>query len=49
MAFTGVTACKLAEPLNGPFHRRLQPYRYLHGCSDCYRQERKLPDGTDSH
>jgi hypothetical protein len=49
MAFTGVTACKLAGPPRGPFHRRLQPYRYLYGCSDCYRLERKLPGGTASH
>src|ERR1019366_4408272 len=26
-------------------HRRLQPFRYLHNCSDCYRLERKLPGG----
>jgi hypothetical protein len=29
-----------------PLHRRLQPLRYLHGCSDCYRLERQLPGGT---
>jgi hypothetical protein len=28
-----------------PLHRRLQPFRYLHNCSDCYRLERKLPGG----
>jgi hypothetical protein len=28
-----------------PLHRRLQPFRYLHDCSDCYRLERKLPGG----
>jgi len=33
------------NPLKDPLHRRLQPIRYLHGCSDCYRPERKLPDG----
>lgn len=49
MAFTFVTAYKLAGPQVGPFHRRLQPLRYLHGCSDCYRLERKLPGGTASH
>lgn len=26
-----------------PLHRRLQPFRYLYNCSDCYRLERKLP------
>jgi hypothetical protein len=31
-----------------PLHRRLQPLRYLHDCSDCYRLERQLPDGSDS-
>ena len=49
MAFTFVTAYTLAEPHIGPFHRRLQPFRYLNGCSDCYRQERKLPGGTNPH
>src|SRR6266700_1351001 len=44
-AFTRVAACILAGSLNDPFHRRLQPSRYLHGCSDCYRLERKLPGG----
>jgi hypothetical protein len=28
-----------------PLHRRLQPFRYLHDCSDCHRLERKLPGG----
>jgi hypothetical protein len=32
-----------------PFHRRLQPFRHLHDCSDCYRLERKLPGGSVSH
>ena len=35
--------------LRDPFHRRLQPFRYLHDCSDCYRLERKLPGGSVSH
>jgi hypothetical protein len=35
--------------LRDPFHRRLQPLRYLHDCSDCYRLERKLPGGSVSH
>ncbi len=44
--FTRVTARTLAESLNDPFHRRLQPARYLPHCSDCYRPERPLPGGT---
>ena len=44
--FTRVTARTLAESLNDPFHRRLQPGRYLPDCSDCYRPERPLPEGT---
>lgn len=47
-AFTHVRACILAEPPTGPLHRRLQPFRYLHDCSDCYRLERQLA-GWDSH
>lgn len=31
--------------LHDPLHRGLQTFRYLHACSDCYRLERKLPDG----
>jgi hypothetical protein len=48
-AFTRVTACLLAGPLDGPFHRRLRRFRYLHRRSDCYRLERQLPGGTDPH
>ena len=33
------------SPLQDPFHQRLQPLRYLHDCSGCYRPERKLPGG----
>jgi len=44
--FTRVTARTLAESLNDPLHRRLQPGRYLPDCSDCYRPERPLPEGT---
>ena len=33
------------SPLQNPLHRRLQPLRYLHDCSSCYRPERKLPGG----
>ena len=29
-----------------PLHQRLQPFRHLHDCSDCYRPERKLPGGS---
>ena len=43
--FTRVTACTLAKSLKDLLHRRLQPIRYLHGCSDCYRLERQLPGG----
>ena len=38
-AFTRVTACTLAKSLNDPLHQRLQPLRYLHDCSDCFRLE----------
>ena len=39
-AFTHVTACTLANSPSDPLHRRRQPLRYLHDCSDCYRLER---------
>ena len=32
-----------------PLHQRLQPLRYLHDCSDCFRPERQLPGGTCTH
>jgi hypothetical protein len=32
-------------PLQNLLHQRLQPFCYLHDCSDCFRLERKLPDG----
>jgi hypothetical protein len=38
-AFTHITACTLAKSLNDPLHQRLQPLRYLHDCSDCFRLE----------
>ena len=38
-AFTHVTACTLAKSPSDPLHRRLQPLRYLHDCSDCFRLE----------
>ncbi|PIW44203.1 MAG: hypothetical protein COW18_13565, partial [Zetaproteobacteria bacterium CG12_big_fil_rev_8_21_14_0_65_54_13] len=28
---------------------RLQPFRYLHDCSDCFRLEQKLPGGIFTH
>lgn len=44
-AFTHVVACGLAKSPSDPLHRRLQPFRYLHDCSDCFRPERKGPGG----
>jgi hypothetical protein len=44
--FTRVTARTLAESLNDPLHRRLHTSRCLPACSDCYRPERPLPEGT---
>ena len=38
-AFTRVTACTLAKSPSDPLHQRLQPLRYLHDCSDCFRLE----------
>ncbi len=32
-----------------PLHQRLQPLRYLHDCSDCFRLEQQLPGGTRTH
>jgi len=37
-----VTVCR------DTLHRRLQPFRYLHSCSGCFRLER-LPGGTCTH
>lgn len=48
-AFTHVAACTLAKSPSDPLHRRLQPLRYLHDCSDCYRLERKSPGGFRTH
>ena len=46
-AFTHVTACTLAKsPKCDLLHQRLQPFRYLHDCSDCFRLEQQLPDGS---
>ena len=48
-AFTRVTACTLAlSPIRDTLHQRLQPFRYLHSCSGCFRLER-LPGGTFTH
>ena len=46
-AFTHVMACQSSSRLCDPLHRRLQPLRYLHDCSDYYRLERQLPGGSD--
>src|SRR5436309_13769075 len=48
-AFTRVAACTLAlPPIRGTLIRRLQPFRYLHDCSGCFRLER-LPGGICTH
>ena len=48
-AFTRVAACTLApSPIRDPLHRRLQPFRYLHDCSGCFRLERS-PGGACTH
>jgi hypothetical protein len=40
-AFTRVAACTLAlSPFRDTLIRRLQPLRYLHDCSGCFRLER---------
>ena len=39
-AFTKVTACTLAKSPCDPLHQRLQQFRCLPCCSDCYRVER---------
>src|SRR5712692_7750120 len=39
-AFTKVTACTLAKSPCDSLHQRLQQFRCLHYCSDCYRVER---------
>ena len=38
--FTRVRACMLAGSPSDLLHQRLQPFRYLHDCSNCYRVER---------
>src|SRR6478752_2013830 len=39
-AFTRVAACTLAQSPIVTASRRLQPFRYLHDCSGCFRLER---------
>ena len=40
-ALTRVAARTLApSPIRDQLHRRLQPFRYLHDCSGCFRLER---------
>src|SRR3982074_2099887 len=39
-AFTHVTACTLAQAPSDSLYQRLQQFRCLHCCSDCYRVER---------
>src|SRR3954470_21597942 len=39
-AFTLVADCTLAQSPIVTANRRLQPFRYLHDCSDCFRLER---------
>src|SRR5260370_36548463 len=40
LAFTQITACTLAKSPCDSLHQRLQQFRCLHRCSDCYRVER---------
>ena len=48
-ALTRVAARTLApSPIRDLLHRRLQPFRYLHDCSGCFRLERS-PGGTCTH
>src|SRR5712672_2800052 len=48
-AFTRVAARTLApSPICDARHRRLQPFRHLHDCSDCFRLERS-PGGALTH
>src|SRR5450631_3910113 len=48
-AFTRVAARTLARsPIRDLLHRRLQPLRYLHDCSGCFRLERS-PGGACTH
>jgi hypothetical protein len=48
-ALTRVAARTLARsPIRDQLHRRLQPFRYLHDCSGCFRLER-LAGGACTH
>jgi len=48
-AFTRVTACTLTlPPIRDTLHRRLQPLRYLHSCSGCFRLKLS-PGGAFTH
>ena len=48
-AFTRVTACTLVlSPIRDTLTRRLQPFRFLHSCSGCFRLE-PLPGGPCTH
>jgi hypothetical protein len=44
-AFTHVTARTLAKSPSDSLHQRLQQFRYLHCCSDCYWVERTSSPG----
>jgi hypothetical protein len=44
-AFTHVAACILAKSPSDPLHRRVQPLRYLHDCSGCFRREQNRRAG----
>ena len=48
--FTHVTACTLAPVTvnRDPHYQRLQPFRYLHSCSSCFRLELS-PGGIHTH
>ena len=49
-AFTARYGLHARHPsLGRALHQRLQQFRYLHYCSDCYRLERHLPDGFRTH
>ena len=43
-----IAALLAPSPIRDLLHRRLQPFRYLHDCSGCFRLER-LPGGTCTH
>jgi hypothetical protein len=48
--FTHITACTLAQVTvsRDPHFQRLQPFRYLHSCSSCFRLELS-PGGIHTH